>query len=215
MYAHTGMCTCVCNVGMVGVIFFFFRHLTGRQALSCFLLHCLNSPRNSIQGDGIEWLTSVLPKPVLFCFFNSLSYLKASPIIQKWRPFITSTNFSTAHSYDGSWEDTYWFEATVYLVMLSHEFCTLSIIWATYITDPYLVWSDILYLIQGDNNLSKKVLQCFDITPWPITVFNLFFSDGLLMFIQNFSLVHCSEAYKVFSWTLPDQIYILECWHIF
>lgn len=171
MYAHTGMYICVCNVGMVGVIFF-FRYLIGRQALSCFLLHCLNSPRNSIQGDGIEWLTSVLPKPVFF--LNSLRYLKASPIIQQWRPFTTSTNFSTAHSYDGSWEDTYWFEATVYLVMLSHEFCTLSIIWATYITDPYLVWSDILYLIQGDNNLSKKVLQCFDITPWPITVFNLF-----------------------------------------
>ena len=55
--------------------------------------------------------------------------------------------------------------------------------------DPYLVWSDILYLTQGDN-LSKKVLQCFDVTSWPITVFNLFFSDGLLMFIQNFNLAH-------------------------
>lgn len=173
---------------MVGVIFF-LHYLTGRQALSCFFLHCLNSPRNSIQGDGKQWLTSVLPKPVFF-FCNFLSYLKASPIIQKWRPFIKSTNFSTAHSYDGSWEDTYLFEATVYMVMLSHEFCTLSIIWATYmVMDPYLVWSDILYLTQGDN-LSEKVLQCFDVTPWPITVFNLFFIDGLLMFIQNFNLAH-------------------------
>ena len=55
--AHWGVYVCMCNVGMVGVIFavfFSLRHLTGRQALSCFLLHCLNSPRNSIQGDGIE-----------------------------------------------------------------------------------------------------------------------------------------------------------------
>lgn len=125
----------MCNVGMVGVIFGFFfplRHLTGRQALSCFLLHCLNSPRNSIQGDGIEWLTSVLPKPVFFLFLKSFVLSQSFPHYSKMKTLYNINKFFNC--------PLLWWELRRYIL-----------IWSYYIFGNAFTW--ILHSVNCMSNL--------------------------------------------------------------
>lgn len=64
----------------------------------------------------------------------SLPYLIGSSVVQGWRPFTFNIKkFLSCPPYDRNWEDTSSFEASIYLAMLSCEFCTLPIIWTSYI----------------------------------------------------------------------------------